>query len=108
MVDDVYHYDVDLFQVCRRCLKPHVFLEATSSTKFKNTSILRKIATRLDTPTILVRHEFGDEGHAHPIDIHYWEPGWIGYKDGPTKSMYGVGWATLISVLEGLRDRHVC
>lgn len=107
-VDRVYHYDLDLFQVCKRCFQPQVFMEATSSKGFKNTSILREIATKFEVPAILIRHEFGDEDHAYPIDIHYWNPGILGYDAPPTRSLYGVSWGTLISTLEGLRDRHEC
>lgn len=108
MVDGVYHYDVDLFQVCKSCYNPQVFMEATSSTGFKNTAMLRRLGTRFNVPSILIRHEFGDENHAYPLDLYYWEPGLVGYKDEPTRTMYGVSWATVISVLEGLRDRHEC
>lgn len=107
-IEDVYHYDVDLMQACKMCREPHVFMEATSSNKYKFTQVLRKIATHCGVPTILIRHDFGDVGHSHPIDISYWEPGRTGPEDEPDKKAEGVSWGTLIATLEGLRDRHRC
>lgn len=108
LVNNVYHFDVDLFQVCQKCRKPQAFLEATSSKGFKNTAILREIAEKFNAPTILVRHEYGDEGHAYPIDIHYWPPGNLGYGVEAPHVWFGVSWATLIALLQGLQDRHEC
>lgn len=102
------HQDVDLVQYCNRCKNPEVFIEATSSTGFKYTQPLRIIATKCDAPTVLIRHEWGDVDHEHPVDLYLWNPDRTGREDEPDKILHGATWDQFRSLLSSIHQKHNC
>lgn len=102
------HMDVDLYQLCKYCRRPELFIESTSKVGFKNTRDLRVLGTICGSPTLLVKHVFNDVLHEHPIDMFLWEPGRTGRDDLPDEELRNGSWGNLQSYLLLASERHSC
>lgn len=104
----VRHQDIDLVQYCPRCKRPEILIEATSSTGSKYTQVLRIIGSLCDAPVLMVRHEWGDVKHEHPIDMYLWEPGNTSRDAVPDQTLEGTPWSSLKSAMLNIHERHRC
>lgn len=106
-IDGLRHIDVDLVQWCKDCLQPELLIESTSAHK-KNTQITRIIAAGCGAPTMLLRHAYDDQNHEDPVDIYIWQPGNVGYRDKPDRTLEAVTWKKLQEVLRWFHTTHEC
>jgi hypothetical protein len=104
----VRHQDIDLIQYCPSCKRPEMLIEATSSNGPKFTQVLRVIGDLCNVPVLMVRHEWNDVRHEHPIDLYMWEPGSLGRNAAPNQQLEGVEWTALKSIMLNLHERHNC
>lgn len=83
-------------------------MEATSSRGSKYTEVIRIIATNCNSPVLMIRHEWGDDNHEHPVDLYLWNPGKTGPRDGPDKVLEGASWDDVKRVMLNVHERHEC
>lgn len=104
----VRHQDIDLVQYCSRCKRPELFMESTSSTGNKYTQVLRIIAEKFDAPVLMIRHEWNDVRHEHPVDLYLWLPGNIMKNVDPDQTLEGTDWGAVKAVMLNTHERHEC
>lgn len=107
-IPGVRHIDIDAFTYCDSCAQPQVVIEASSDgmkgssleSKKKATLMSRRVASVVQTETLLVQHHVNDDAHERGVLVTCWD------VEGRQTLSRETSWSNLEEMLRQYHERH--